>query len=93
MTEAEIGGVVSQAVRRRFPAADQEGVDVRIFDDFDGDQVLRVTVHYKTRPAPRPEMVSIVHDIRDALIAKGEERFVLLTNDIMDERQTTPDTD
>jgi hypothetical protein len=87
MTEAEIGEVVRQAIKRRFPNASQDGVDVRIVEDFDGEYILHVTVHYKTRPAPRPELITTLHDIRDALIAEGEERFVLLTNVIADERR------
>jgi hypothetical protein len=94
MTDQEIQEVVSNVLRSRTPEAGFRGAEVRSDIDFDGESIIRVTARYERRPAERREaLIGAVHDLRDALIAKGEERFVFLTNDVVSERQSQPDID
>ncbi|WP_379003234.1 hypothetical protein [Methylobacterium iners] len=85
---------MSNVLRTRVPEAGFKGADVRSDIDFDGESIIRVTARYERRPQERREaLIGAVHDLRDALIAKGEERFVFLTNDVVSERQSQPDID
>ncbi|GEP05697.1 hypothetical protein [Methylobacterium oxalidis] len=93
MTEREIESIVSNVLRARFPGGQYTGAAVRFDTDFDGAPIIRVTARYQTRPDSRTEIVRTVHAIRDALLDRGEERFVYLTNDIADERQAHADVD
>ncbi|MCJ2006861.1 hypothetical protein FV232_12285 [Methylobacterium sp. WL30] len=93
MTEREVENVVSSVLEHRFPGGQYKAAEVRFDTDFDGAPIIRVTARYNTRPASRAELVRTVHAIRDALIARGDDRFVFLSNDIADERQVHADVD
>ncbi|WP_156387506.1 MULTISPECIES: hypothetical protein [unclassified Methylobacterium] len=94
MTDKEIQEVVFSVLKSRVPEAEFQGADVRSDIDFDGESIIRVTARYERRPAERREaLIGAIHDLRDALIAKGEERFVFLTNQVASERQSEPDLD
>ncbi len=93
MTEQEIEPIVSSVLTDRFPDGQYRGATVRFDTDFDGVPIIRVTARYGTRPGSRSELVRTVHAIRDALIDRGEDRFVFLDNDIIDERQSRADVD
>ena len=94
MTDQEIQEVVSNILRTRVPEAGFKGADVSSDIDFDGESIIRVTARYERRPQERRDvLIGAVHDLRDALIDRGEERFVFLTNDVASERQSLPDLD
>ena len=94
MTDQEIQEVVSNVLRTRVPDAGFRGAEVRSDIDFDGESIIRVVARYERRPQERREvLIGAIHDLREALIAKGEERFVVLTNDVARERQPQPDID
>ena len=93
MNEQDIESIVSEVLEKRFPGGRYKGADVRFDADFDGEPIIRVTAHYDTRPDSRIEMIRTVHPIRDALIARGDDRFVFMTHDIADERQAHADVD
>ena len=94
MTDQEIQDVVVRVLRSRVPEAGFKGADVHSDTDFDGASIIRVTAHYERRPhAERDVLIGAVHDLRDALIARGEERYVFVTDDVETERQREPDID
>jgi hypothetical protein len=94
MTDQELVEVVSGILRNRVPEAGFEGAEVVSDLDSDGDPVIRVTAHYKRRPRATPDpLLGAAHAIRSVLLARGEDRFILLKNDVLEERDTGEETD
>lgn len=94
MTDQEITSLVSSILREHVPDAGFRGAEAISGVDFDGDPIIRVTAHYDRRPSSMPDpLLNSVHVLRSALIDKGEDRFILLTNDVAAERQSEGDID
>lgn len=87
MDDREISDIVSKIVRARYPEAGFRGAEVRSDLDFDGEPIVRVTAAYERRPAPASALVGLTHDIRDALLSRGDDRFVFLENEIASEKE------
>ena len=89
MTDQEITVVVSRIIADRVTEAGFRGAEA-----FDGDPIIRVTAHYERRPKAKPDpLIDVVHALRSALIAQGDDRFVFLTNDVAEERQVEEELD
>ena len=87
MTDQEVSQIVHHVLRDRVPAANFMGADVWSDTDFDGDPIIRVTARHGYRPDTKPDpLITAVHDLRSALIERGEDRFVFLTNEVADEQ-------
>lgn len=87
MTDSQIGQIVTEVLSAYAPEAGFLGAEVVSGYDFDGDPVLRVTARYRRRPVEKPDkLINSVHPIRDALIALGDDRPVLVKNDVETER-------
>jgi hypothetical protein len=94
MTEQEISQIVHHVLCNRIPSAGFKGADVWSDTDFDGDPIIRVIARYEHRPNTKPDpLVTAVHDLRSALIERGENRFVFLDNEVADERRIEEDVD
>ncbi|MCJ2135733.1 hypothetical protein MKK69_17010 [Methylobacterium sp. J-026] len=94
MTDQQISEIVHDVLRNRVPAAQFLGADVWSDTDFDGDPIIRVTARYGHRPTAKPDpLIAAVHDLRSALLARGEDRFVFLSNDVADEQRVEEDVD
>jgi hypothetical protein len=90
MTDDEINAVVSELLHQRFDDIGFERATVRSDRDFDGDSILRITAHFNNADLPSGWLVEALHGIRDELIGRGEERFVILhsavpENELLDE--------
>ena len=94
MTDDEVQKVVAGVLANYAPEARFQGADVYSDIDFDGEPIIRVTAHYERLPGARFDvLISAVHAIRSALIEKGDDRFVFLTNDVESERQVAESED
>lgn len=94
MTDQELTEIVTKILRDRVPEAGFEGAEAVSDLDSDGDPVIRVTAHYQRRPRRTPDpLIGAAHAIRSALLDVGEDRFILLKNDVLEERETEEDLD
>ena len=94
MTDQEISHLVSSILRDYVPDAGFKGAEATSDVDFQGDPVIRVVAHYDRRPTHTPDLLlDSVHVLRSALMEKGEERFILLKNDVAAEQQNDGDID
>ncbi|MDP4021835.1 hypothetical protein Q8W71_04285 [Methylobacterium sp. NEAU 140] len=94
MTDQEITTIVSDLLRNRIPDAGFEGAEAISARDSDGDPVIRVIARYQRRPRIKPDpLLNSVHAIREKLLTLGEDRFILLKNDVLEERETDEDFD
>lgn len=80
MRDEEINAVVSKLLRERFEDLGFERSTVESEEDFDGASVLRVIAHFRNRDVPSDRLINAMHDIRSALIGRGEDRFVYLSS-------------
>jgi hypothetical protein len=78
MTDEEISAIVSELLRARFSDVGFEGVSVKSEEDFDGAPILRVIAHFASPDVSSERLFDAFHDLRSALIGRGEERFVFL---------------
>jgi hypothetical protein len=93
MTDDEINGVVSELLRKRFADAGFEHSTVESEQDFDGSSILRVTAHFNNGKVPADRLIDAGHDIRSALIRRGEERFVFLDSGFLHDQDEFVDED
>lgn len=94
MTDQEISQIVHSVLRDRLPTAGFRDADVWSDTDFDGDPIIRVTARYDHRPSTKPDpLVTAVHDLRSALIERGEGRLVFLDNEVADEQRVEEDVE
>ncbi len=77
MTEPEIHDLTRQLFSEALKQFGFEDVEVRIGVDADGDEFLDIAAHYGARgrlPTPQAS-ISATSLLRQALLARGEERF------------------
>jgi hypothetical protein len=78
-TEASIREIVLDELRTRFANRGLVNADVVFDEDFDGDKIVRVTVHFSE---PREQAAESLFDAADAirarLIEAGDDRFVFV---------------
>lgn len=74
---------IRDVVLRAMGPVGVRSVSVAPGTDHDGDDVLRVTIHYvdNVRPVDTRVMASLVSDIRSRLWAMGEDRFPHVRHD------------
>lgn len=80
MTDDEIKKVVDEVLTERFGADNYIGADVFSDTDFDGSPVIRVLARWRHQTELKSRALALVHLIRERLLQRGEERFILLTN-------------
>jgi hypothetical protein len=93
MTDDEINEVVSELLRKRFADLGFERSTVESEQDFDGSSVIRVMAHFSKRGIPADRLIDAGHDIRSALIKRGEERFVFLDSAVPHDQDEFVDED
>ena len=81
MNDQEISQVVTQILTDNLADQGFERANAISEIDFDGGSIIRVTAHYKDIKVPSDDIIKSLHEIRDVLISKGEERFVILQSD------------
>jgi len=81
MNDQEIAQVVNQVLKENLADKGFERADVASETDFDGGSIIRVTAHYQEAEVPLDDTIKSLHQIRDALLSKGEERFVILQSE------------
>lgn len=81
--DTKIEEAIRDIVLRAMGHVGVRAVSVTPGTDHDGDEVLRVTVHYDTdvRPVNTGIMSSLVSEIRSTLWAMGEDRFPHVRHD------------
>ncbi len=85
VSEAEVRTVVADVLRQRFANEDLLRSDVELAEDFDGEQVVRVTAHFERTAASALALFAASDEIRDRLKRIGDERFVFIRQDVRDE--------
>jgi hypothetical protein len=94
MTDQEITELVSDILREKVPDAGFLGAEAFSSLDFDGDPIIKIVARYQRRPDTTPDpLLNASHLLRSALISRGEDRFILLKNDVVGEQQTESDID
>lgn len=94
MTDQEITKLVSEVLREQVPEAGFLGAEASSGLDFDGDPVIKIVARYQRRPDTKPDpLLNASHLLRSALISRGEDRFILLKNDVVSEQQSESDID
>ena len=91
LADDEITRIATAIIRG---GADQRSiaVEARSDQDFDGMGIIRVIARYRRRPRGKAYRgLDPMHDVRAALLAQGEERFVFLEN--IYEDQPDPEVD
>lgn len=81
MNDQEISQVVTQVLTKNLINQGFKEADVASEVDFDGGSIIRVTAHYQETEVSSDKIIESLHEIRDALLSKGEERFVILQSD------------
>ncbi|MBS9478553.1 hypothetical protein [Ancylobacter radicis] len=81
--DAKVEEAIRDIVLRAMGPVGVRSVSVTPGTDHDGDEVLRVTVHYTddVRPVNTGVMSALVSDIRSKLWAMGEDRFPHVRHD------------
>jgi len=94
MTDHEITELVSDVLREQVPEAGFLGAEAVSTVDFDGDPIIKIVARYQRRPETKPDpLLNASHLLRSALINRGEDRFILLKNDVVGEQQSESDID
>ncbi len=94
MTDQEITELVSEVLREQVPEAGFLGAEAFSSVDFDGDPIIKIVARYQRRPDVKPDpLLNASHVVRSALISRGEDRFILLKNDVASENQSESEID
>lgn len=81
MNMTRVREVVSDILSERLSSRGYSGADVAFEEDFDGEEIIRVTVHL-ARPLDNfDDFYDSVGAIRDRLMKEGDDRFVFLNQD------------
>ena len=81
MNMAQVKEVVAGVLSQRFSKNGYSSTDVLVEEDFDGEEIIRVTVHLERPLENTEELYESVGEIRERLQQKGDKRFVFLTQD------------
>lgn len=94
MTDQELHTVVSGILRSRVPDAGFQGVEVKSGLDSGGEPVIHVVAHYRRRPNVKPDpLLAVGPVLQSELFARGEDRFILLKNEVDEEQDVGEDID
>ena len=80
-TEAAIRKIVSEVLRTRFAKRGLVNSDVAFDEDFDGEKIIRVTVHFDRQRDVGESLFDAADTIRARLIKAGDDRFVFVSRD------------
>jgi hypothetical protein len=78
MDVTDVKQVVTGVLRERLAKNGYSNADVKFEEDFDGEEVIRVTVHLSEPVANADELYDSVGLIRKKLAQAGDDRFVFL---------------
>ena len=73
-----VGAVVSEVLKHRLASLGFSGADIVIEKDFDGEDVIRVTAKLSKQGVDSEALFEAASDIRQRLIAEGDDRFVFV---------------
>ncbi len=73
--------VVAGVLSERLAKNGYSDADVKFEEDFDGEEIIRVTVHLSEPVADDDELYDSVGLIRKKLAQAGDDRFVFLRQD------------
>lgn len=93
MTDAEISKIVSKLLRESLKDFGFKRAIVQSEQDFDDSSILRVTAYLEKYDVPANRLTDTLHEIRSALLSKGEERFVLLSSQSPEEEMIDEDVE
>lgn len=87
MTDDDVRKVVADVLQREAGSAGFRGVAVVSDYDLDGEPILRINARYARRPGGKPDpLIGSIHAVRAELIRLGDDRSILLTNEVESER-------
>jgi hypothetical protein len=81
MNLAQVTEVVTGVLSQRFAKDGYSSADVQVEEDFDGEEIIRVTVHLAHPVENVDELYESVGEIRERLQQQGDKRFVFLNQD------------
>lgn len=81
MNMTQVKEVVTGVLSHRFAKNGYSSADVNVEEDFDGEEIIRVTVHLAQPVENIDELYDSVGEIRDHLQKEGDKRFVFLDQD------------
>ena len=91
MRDAEITRIASRILSARSVPAHFVNAEARSITAMDGTPAVRVIAQYRDRKAAMG--LDAMHAIRDALLSEGDDRFVFLENEFLDEPELPVDDD
>ena len=84
--DSEIAQIASRILTKEPGSARFVEAEVRSIVAFDGTPAVRVVAKYRDRPREAERVgLDAMHAIRDALLSEGDDRFVYLENEYIDE--------
>ncbi|MGA8170716.1 MAG: hypothetical protein WB816_07785 [Methylocystis sp.] len=81
MNMTQVREVVTGVLSERLAKNGYSSADVKAEEDFDGEEIIRVTVHLARQVEDIDELYDSVGAIRDRLQQEGDRRFVFLSQD------------
>ncbi|MBI1980463.1 MAG: hypothetical protein HYS63_02645 [Methylocystis sp.] len=81
MNMTQVKEVVTGVLSERFARNGYTSADVKVEEDFDGEEIIRVTVHLARPVENIDELYESVGEIRERLQQEGDKRFVFLNQD------------
>jgi hypothetical protein len=88
MNMTQVKEVVTTVLRERFAENGYSSADVHFKQDFDGEEVILVTLHLSKPVTNVDEIYDSVGAIRNRLQLEGDDRFVFIKQDFPS--STTP---
>lgn len=87
-TDDEVRDLVLEVLAKITVEAGFRGATVVSDYDHDGEPILRIKAHYERRPDAKPDpLMNSIHAVRATLMERGEERSIIMTNEVEAERQ------
>ncbi|MBI5013130.1 MAG: hypothetical protein HZC06_10615 [Methylocystis sp.] len=81
MNLAQVKEVITGVLSQRFAKDGYSSADVKVEEDFDGEEIIRVTIHLARPVENIDELYDSVGEIRARLQQEGDKRFVFLNQD------------
>lgn len=81
MNLSQVKEVVTGVLSQRFAKNGYSRADVNVEEDFDGEEIIRVTVHVARPVENVDELYDSVGEIRNRLQQEGDKRYVFLNQD------------
>lgn len=87
IANSEVEKIIANVLRERLGKNGFSRSDVVFDEDFDGEEIIRVTAHVETPVADVDELFDSVYAIRDQLLKAKDKRFVFLSQDYPGSRE------